>query len=208
MDGFARKKKFAHRRARFYKFSRWLHLHFSMFSFLLLLLFSITGFTLHHIEWFDEVVTIDESVEGAVPPDLLVADEPDSAPVVAALAESCPVDAPLSAFESDPDMIFAVFSKPGYRAEIQIDRESGDAEIAIEKGGVLSVLQDIHTGKNENRAAQGGLLIDVAALLLIFVSLTGIALTWILNMRNKAAWLTFGAGTATAVVWIAAMAIF
>lgn len=34
-------------------FSRWLHIYLSLFCFLVVLFFAVTGITLNHAEWFD-----------------------------------------------------------------------------------------------------------------------------------------------------------
>ena len=45
--------------------SRWLHIYLSMFSFIIVLFFSVTGLTLNHVDWFPESTVVSE-LKGSV----------------------------------------------------------------------------------------------------------------------------------------------
>jgi hypothetical protein len=202
MEDSAKIRERKHRRARAFKAVRWIHLHLSLFSFLLLLVFAVTGYTLHHAQAYDVRTTEERTIEAALAPEQLAA--PDRNAVAAVLAEKLHPQGELTGFDAQEDIIQVVYSAPGHRTEVQIDRQSGDASVSFERGGLIEILDDIHSGKNARRA--GGWLIDLSAILLALVALSGVALTWFLHARNHAVWISLAAGCVLSAGLIAAMA--
>jgi hypothetical protein len=62
----------------FAEWSRWLHIYLSMFSFVIVLFFSVTGLTLNHLEWFPEKEVLNE-LDGKMNP--VWVNSADTAPV-------------------------------------------------------------------------------------------------------------------------------
>jgi hypothetical protein len=87
----------------------------------------------------------------------------------------------LSDFRIDPDQIGVSFKGPGYAADAFIDRETGAFEVMETTAGFVGVINDLHKGRDTGHT--WSVFIDVCALLLVLVSLTGFLL--ILFLKKK-----------------------
>ena len=74
------------------------------------------------------------------------------------------------------------FKGPGYAADAFIDRESGRYNVSQTYHGFLAVINDLHKGRDTGPAWSA--LIDVSAVLMTLISLTGLVLLFYLKLRR------------------------
>ena len=76
-----------------------------------------------------------------------------------------------------------MFKGPGYSADVFIDRNSGAYTLTEIKTGAVAILNDLHKGRDSGTAWSW--VIDISAVLMIFVSVTGLALLFYLKKRRR-----------------------
>lgn len=173
--------------------SRWLHIYLSMFSFIALLFFAVTGITLNHTEWFsNQQQTV--SVKGDMNKTFL---SPDSnqikkLEIVEFLRNKHGIKAPLKDFIIDEYQCVLSFKGPGYNADIFLDRVKASYELAQTSTGLVGILNDLHKGRDTS--TQWKWLIDASAILMILVSLTGLMMLFFLKKKRVAGILIVGIG--------------
>jgi uncharacterized protein len=164
------------------KWARLLHVYLTMFAFLLILFFAITGFVLNHEGWFDFDEPTTSVAAATVPTELL--GEPDKLAVVEHLRKHQRVSGSVETkdFEVEDDKVTIVFRGPGRQYTARIGRADGAAEIKLESRGLLGMLTDLHRGKATGLA--WGLVIDGVCAVLLLISATGLIL-WS-SLRGRA----------------------
>ncbi len=178
--------------------SRWLHIYLSMASFTILLFFAVTGLTLNHADWFGYQQTTAQ-VEGGVETGwVLPGREPAKFDLVEYFRAREGIKGAISDFRVDESECDISFKGPGYAADAVIDRTSGKYRLTITHMGLASVLNDLHKGRDTGHA--WGKMIDLSAVLMIAVSLTGIVLILFLYKRRLSGLVVLGAGAATFIL--------
>ena len=180
----------------------WLHIYVSMFGLAAVLFFSVTGITLNHPDWFfgqrrapgpgrgpGRPQVAQRRDAGAAGDGAEAAGEPDPSGQVAKLEivehlrKTHGVRGALADFRVDERECMVSFKGPGYAADAFIDRESGHYNLTAD-------LSRLH--RRDQRPAQGprhrpGLVgvIDISAVVLTVISLTGLILIFYLKLRRK-----------------------
>ena len=159
---------------------RWLHIYLSMFSFGTLLFFAVTGITLNHTEWIEGKQTITQH-DGMIDSSWVTNGVPDvrELEIVEYLRNTYHIRAPLKDFSTDDEECMISFKGPGYNADAFISRPLGSYELTITESGLVAVMNDLHKGRDSGSVWAG--LIDVSAVLMILVSLTGLAMIFFLR---------------------------
>jgi uncharacterized protein len=163
---------------------RWLHIYLSMLSFALVFFFAVTGLTLNHADKFaDQTHTQEE--KGAM--DLRWVKTPDTLKIrrleiVEFLRNKYGIRAAMSDFRIDDSQIGVSFKGPGFAADAFINRENGEYELTKTSAGFIGIINDLHKGRDTGRG--WSMLIDIAAILLTLVSLTGMLLLLFLKKRR------------------------
>lgn len=180
-------------RRRIAKLSRWLHIYGSMASLALVLFFAVTGLTLNHQDWFANQTTTVER-HGSIDPRSLAggAEGPDRLEVVESLRAAGGVHGALSDFRIDDRQCEVVFKGPGYEASAVVDRTTGRFDITETRMGFAAVINDLHKGRDTGGVWK--VAIDVSALLLVFISLTGLTLLYFVHKYRLAGIILFAAG--------------
>ena len=164
--------------------SRWLHIYLSMVSFAILFFFAVTGLTVNHIDWFaNQQKTF--LYKGTMPHAWLrPAGGKDVAKleIVEQLRKAHGIKAALSDFRVDDAQCAVSFKGPGYTADTFIDRDTGTYEVTETRMGWGAILNDLHKGRDTGPGWK--LLIDFSAVLMTFVSVTGMALIFFLAKRR------------------------
>ncbi len=169
--------------------SRWLHIYLSMFSFLILLFFAVTGITLNHTEWFeDEQKTI--SLNGNISQSFLSKDSSkiNKIAILEYLRNTHSIHVPLKDFIIDEYQCIISFKGPGFSADIFIDRQKGSYELSETRTGLFGKLNDLHKGRDTS--SQWKWLIDASAVLMVLVSLTGLIMLYFLKRKRISGTLT------------------
>ena len=184
------------------KYSRWLHIYVSMTSFVIVLFFAITGWTLNHPDKFGGLERHRQAA-GSIDTKLTNTGgvEPAKPEIVEALQRDQRVGGALSDFRVDDEMISVAFKGPGYMADANVDRRSGKYEFSESHLGPIAVLNDLHKGRDTGGAWK--FLIDVSAGLLTFISLSGLVLLYFIHKHRVAGFVLLLAGGALTalVVW-------
>jgi hypothetical protein len=84
------------------------------------------------------------------------------------------------------------FSGPGYTADAFVDRENGSYELTETVTGVWGVLNDLHKGRDTGKVWKW--VIDISAVLMILVSITGLLMLFFLKKKRMAGILVAIAG--------------
>ncbi|HEY6954058.1 MAG TPA: PepSY-associated TM helix domain-containing protein [Flavisolibacter sp.] len=164
--------------------SRWLHLYLSMVCFVVVLFFAVTGLTLNHTEWFDGK-QVEKKYEGKLP--VAWVNNADTSKVqkldiVEFLRSRYGVKGYVSDFLIEDEQISVSFKGPGYSADAFVKRNDGSLQLSELRMGVFAVLNDLHKGRDSGKG--WGWLIDVSAVLLTLVSLTGLLMLLFLKKRR------------------------
>jgi len=184
-------KKQTHRpgfilRKRTAAFSRWLHLYLSLFCFLIVLFFAITGLTLNHTEWFEGKQT-EKKFTGSLP--VAWVNSPDTAnikklEIVELLRSKYGIGGYVSEFYIQDEECSVNFKGPGYSADAFINREDGTFKLSELRLGVFAVMNDLHKGRDSGKSWSW--LIDISAIFLVVVSLSGLLMLFFLKKKRAA----------------------
>ena len=184
------------------KAARWLHIYLSMVSFAIVLFFAVTGLTLNHPDWFANQVKTRLS-QGPIDPALLGA-SPTAQPNTTALIQSLRTREHLHGavaaedLRIDPDEISFSYKAPGYSADVSIDRPHATYQLTETRNGFVAVLNDLHKGRDSGRA--WGWVIDISAVLLTLVSLTGLLILWFIYKRRASGLILAALGAALSLL--------
>jgi uncharacterized protein len=176
--------------------SRWLHLYLSMVSFGIVLFFAVTGLTLNHQDWFSgQQKTIDHSgnldlkwVKTADPKDVAKLE------IVEYLRRNHRITAALAEFNVDDTQCQVSFKGPGYQANAFIDRDTGSYQMTENRMGFVAVVNDLH--KARDTGPKWAAMVDIAAIFMICVALTGFLILFFLHKHRAVGLLIFGTGAA------------
>jgi len=157
------------------------HIYASLLGLVLALFFGVSGFVLNHEPWFELDEPQRVSAEGTLP--LAIKAELDRLAVVEALRAEQGIRGQLEAFETGPAELRLRFARAGEETEVTISRSTGAFRLEREQSGLAATLGDLHRGKHTG--GLGSLLIDLTAILLILVSLSGFGLWVTLPKRRK-----------------------
>jgi uncharacterized protein len=167
--------------------ARWLHIYLSMASFTLVFFFAATGLTLNHPDWFSSQKTVES--HGVLPKTTLA----DKLAVVEAFRAHDHVHGGVTDFRVDDAQVSVSFRAPGYTADAFIDRGTGKYDLTVVQSSFVAVMNDLHKGRDAGKA--WGVLIDISAVLLVLVSLTGLILIWFIYRRRTSGLLLAGLAT-------------
>jgi hypothetical protein len=175
---------------------RWLHIYLSMFGLAAVLFFSVTGLTLNHPNWFFAGAERSVQAEGRLPTKWLHArsstasatDDPDPSrdvdklEIVEQLRKSHGIRGALAEFRVDERECQVTFKGPGYAADAFIDRETGKYDLTQTYHGFIAVINDLHKGRDTGPV--WSVLIDVSAIVMTVIALTGLVLLFYLKLRR------------------------
>jgi hypothetical protein len=180
--------------------ARWLHIYGSMISFAIVLFFSVTGITLNHPDFFaGEMKTLQE--KGKLNPAWVNTKDTlhiAKLQIVEALRKAHSIKAPVSEFRIEDDQCTVSFKGPGYAADAFITRNTGNYEITLLKAGVIGIMNDLHKGRDSG--SKWAVVIDVAAALMLLISLSGLVLLLYIKRKRLKGLVTAVAGVV--IVWV------
>lgn len=187
------KAKKGYRRTDFYRQSRTLHAWLSAFAFLILMFFSVTGLLLNHPEWFDAQKSTQEAsltLSATQLAELQALENPTDRLLQTVRAETAVIGR-LKSSEVLADEVMIRLASPTGTTDISLLLDSGEVLVNTEKATTVSLLNDLHRGKDV-----GGLwrwLIDLSAIIILLLSVAGYVLFFSLKSRKATSlWLTAG----------------
>lgn len=176
-----------------------LHTYLSMASFSILFFFAATGITLNHQDKLNgepKVTRFTGTVDAAfVAP--AAGNTIDQAQIVAILRRAHGIKANVSDFRVDDDVVAVTFKGPGYAADAFIDRKTAAYDVTESRMGWVAIVNDLHKGRDTG--AVWAQVIDVSAVLMMLVSITGLALIFFLYKRLALGMWMLGGGTAVSI---------
>jgi hypothetical protein len=175
---------------------RWLHIYLSLFGLAAILFFSVTGITLNHPDWFFGESERTVQSEGKVEARWLNLPAPESTKteelsdsqkvakleIVEHLRKSHNLRGALTEFKVDDRECSVTFKGPGYAADAYIERESGTYKLTETLHGFIAVINDLHKGRDTGPI--WSIVLDISAIMMTIVSLTGLILLFYLKRRR------------------------
>jgi uncharacterized protein len=171
------------------------HIYISMAGLTLAVLFGATGLALNHQDWgfSNPRVTTSEILL-----DKRVVAHADQATVESYLREKMGIQSASTDYHDDAAQIQVTYAAPGARTIVTIDRQDGKAAVEKESRGFLGRLGDLHKGLDTGSVWYW--TIDVAALLIVVSSLTGIVTLLSLRHRRRMGFTIGALGVLTILV--------
>jgi hypothetical protein len=164
--------------------ARWLHIYLSMISFAIVFFFAVTGLTLNHADKFGDQL---RSTQEKGKLNLNWVNNPDTnkigkLEIVEYLRKQNGIKAALSDFRIDDAQIAVSFKGPGYAADAFIDRGTGNYDLTKISAGFVGIINDLHKGRDTGKT--WSIFIDIAAILMTLVSLTGMLLLLFIKRKR------------------------
>ena len=166
-----------------------------MGSFALVFFFAVTGLTLNHPLWFanQQRTSSSKGVMQASWTNTASDDRVGKLEIVEYLRKTHGIQGAVDDFRIDTGECDVVFKGPGYSADVLIDRPTGRYEITESRLGFAAVINDLHKGRDSGNVWKW--FIDASAVLLVFISATGLVLLWFLHKHRVAGLLSLVAGS-------------
>ena len=162
-----------YQRRDFYRHSRYLHGWLSAFAFLTLLFFSVTGLLLNHPEWFEPAKT-EQMTTVTLPKSILASikqQENPSDTILNYVRQQHNLVGRYHSSEVMDDEVMIRLESPAGATDIWVMTDSGKTEITQKPASTISMLNDLHRGKNSGLAWSW--LIDISAIIIIALALVG-----------------------------------
>jgi hypothetical protein len=171
-------------RRRCASFFRWLHIYLSMISFGILFFFAVTGLTLNHPDWFSSGKQSTTQRKGKLDPKWTKVPDAavDKLEIVERLRRDHGIKGAVSEFRVEESQCAVSFKGPGYSADASVNRDTGEYELTETRLGFVAVINDLHKGRDSGNG--WSVLIDLSAILMVLVSVTGTVLLLFLKRRR------------------------
>lgn len=192
-------------RGAFYRLCRMLHAYLSAFAFLALMFFSATGLLLDHPEWMqgrgretDSRIALPAAVtakaRGLADPTAYLAAE---------TAKLTPLVGSYRSGEVDDGQASLRFEGVKGSSTVMVDLAAGQADVTVEHATPLTVIGDLHRGKNASVPWRA--VIDITAIVVLALSVIGYVLFFSLRFRLRTSLVLTGVSLAVLVgifVWL------
>lgn len=172
---------------------RLLHIYTSLIGLMTVLFFGVTGLTLNHPQWFDTGYQAIREDSGTIEKSLISGDaaEVKKLEIVEFLRSKHNIHAALKDFQVDEYQLNVSFAGPAYTADVSIDRETAAYQFNELRLGVTAIMNDLHKGRDSGPA--WSLFIDVSAVLLVFIAVSGtLLLIWLKRLWKSGLWSMIG----------------
>ncbi|MBJ9985702.1 PepSY-associated TM helix domain-containing protein [Acinetobacter sp. S40] len=191
-----------YQRRDFYRHARYVHGWLSAFAFLVLIFFALTGLFLNNPDWFKSSAQ-EKTQQITIPPDVLTNVQHQENPSMALLDYIRQKESIVGRYRSSEvldDEFMIRLESPAGTTDISVLMDTGDAEITQKSATLVSVLNDLHRGKNVGTPWHW--LIDISAILILLLSVAGYILFLSIKTRLIAHLLLTAASLAVLIVLI------
>lgn len=184
-----------------HRWARWLHVYTSMIALVIVLFFGVTGITLNHPSWtFGDDVDV-TTVDGTLPVATTLDDgSVDFLAISEYVRDTYGVGGSVDSYDETNGQASIAYRNAGYAADLFVDVETGEFELTVEQQGWVAVVNDLHKGRDTGSTWRW--VIDVAAGLLVVVSLTGLVMQLFLRKRRRSALVSAAAGGVLVVLLV------
>lgn len=166
-----------------------------------MLLFSVTGFTLNHAEWIkaDPKVThwekpINDELNNKLGnPDLKMTPE-----ISADIKKQTGIDIKTIKPELNDGEVYFAMPGPGVDEWLSIDTATQTATYERSHRGIISVLNDLHKGRDSGPVWK--LFIDIIAIAAVIFCLTGFGLLWMYSKGRRITWSIVSLGVVAPII--------
>lgn len=172
-----------------------------MVALVIVLFFGITGITLNHPTWTFGDSASDKTTSGTLNVDPILQDGlVNWLPIAESMRSEYGVTGEVKDFGIDNGEGSIVFTNPGYSATLFFDTETAAFELTVHQEGLVAVMNDLHKGRDSG--SSWAWVIDISALFLVVISLTGLTMQVFLRKRRRSA---FGIAFVGGIVSIGAI---
>ncbi|MEO7531826.1 MAG: PepSY-associated TM helix domain-containing protein [Sediminibacterium sp.] len=164
--------------------SRWLHIYLSMVSFAIVLFFSVTGLTLNHPDFFAGK-TITRQDTGRLTLSWVNARDTNlisKLKLVEFMRNTYHVKGAVNEFRIDDSQLSISFRGPGYAGDAFVNRQTGTYELSQTSSGFVGFMNDLHKGRDTGNTWSW--VIDVSAILLVIISVSGLILLLFIKKKR------------------------
>ena len=162
-----------YQRRDFYRHARYVHGWLSAFAFIILLFFAATGLLLNHPEWFKSDQQ-EQSFKLTLPSTLLHSiqdQENPSQPILDYVRQQHGLIGRYKSSEVLDGEVMIRLESPAGSTDVWVLLDNGETEITSKPASTVSLLNDLHRGKNVGTAWSW--LIDISAIIILLLSLAG-----------------------------------
>ncbi|OTG79707.1 hypothetical protein B9T33_11240 [Acinetobacter sp. ANC 5054] len=184
-----------YQRRDFYRHARYVHGWLSAFAFLILIFFALTGLFLNNPSWF-EPAKDENTVTVTMSPELISkakAQENPSTEILNFVRAKQPVVGRFQSSEVMDNEVMIRLESPAGSTDVWAMLDTGEIEVTTKPASTVSLINDLHRGKNSGTAWSW--LIDISAIVILFLSIAG----FILFLSIKSRLLTHLLLTATSL---------
>jgi len=170
-------------KASLYRQSRLWHAYLSAFAFLALIFFTLTGILLNHPDWFTGRPDAKE-IELDLPLEKIEQAQASATPgeaLAQLVASRTSVKGAYKSAEIADDMALIRLEGAFGVSDIAIDLESGHAEVAVQSNSFVTLMGDLHKGKDTGSVWRA--VIDITGIFILALSLIGYVLFFTLRYR-------------------------
>ena len=162
-----------YQRRDFYRHARYVHGWLSAFAFIVLVFFSLTGLFLNHPEWF-EPAKDEHMVKIELPENVLQSLQKQENPSNDLMAYIRQKESIVGRYQSSEVLdgeVMIRLESPAGSTDIWALMDTGEVEITQKPATAVSMISDLHRGKNAGTAWSW--LIDISAIIILALSLAG-----------------------------------
>ena len=194
-----------YQRRDFYRHARYVHGWLSAFAFLILMFFALTGLFLNNPDWF-EPAKDENTVTVSMTPELIAKVKGQENPSTDILdfvrAEHELVGRFQSSEVLDGEVMIRLESPAG-STDVWAMLDTGEIEVSSKPASKVSLINDLHRGKNAGTAWSW--LIDISAITILILSIAGFILFLSIKSRLLTHLLLTAASLAVLIlfIWIA-----
>jgi hypothetical protein len=170
-----------------------------MIALLVVLFFGFSGLTLNHPTW-----TLGDKTETRTETGMLPASYKTSSGDIDFLAVSeyvrnnFDVAGRVESYDVLNGQGTIAYKNPGYAADLFFRTDTGSFELRIEQQGWVGVMNDLHKGRDARPVWKW--VIDISAVFLVLISLTGLLMQFFLRKRRRSALIGAVAGAALVII--------
>lgn len=156
-----------------------------MISLVVVLFFGLTGLTLNHPSWRLGSGSSTEVVSGTLPAGFARDGAVDFLAVSEYVRATHHVHGAVKDYGSTATEGTISYKNPGYAADLVFDVTTGGYRVTIEEQGLLGALNDLHKGRDTDPGWKW--IIDVSAVFLVVVAVTGLGIQLFQRKRRRRA---------------------